>query len=128
MPKEFEMAERTSNKQIADKLDTLIGLMVAQAERDTEAAPLPVLTNEVTEPVAAPTSIKVDAAYKAHQEGKSQEHADTKGVEVVLYARKNKLGETKLAYALRSRYDEVVSKQPSHLGPVASFQPKAVAA
>lgn len=121
------MAERTSNKQIADKLDTLIGLMVAQAERETEAAPLPVLNDAVTEP-EAPTTIKVDAAYQTHQNGKAQIHADTKGVEVVLYARKNKAGETKLAYALRSRYDEVVSKQPSHLGPVASFQPKAVAA
>lgn len=120
------MAERTSNKQLADKLDTLIDLMTQQA---MAAVPnIPVLTDEVSGAETETTSIKVDAAYQTHQNGKAQSHADTKGVEVVLYARKNKAGETKLAYALRNRYDEVVSKQPSHLGAVASFQPKVAAA
>ena len=45
-----------------------------------------------------------------------------KGEEVVLYARKNKQGTTKLAYALRERYDDVISGQPSHIGAVGSFQ------
>jgi hypothetical protein len=107
-------ASRTSNKDIADKLDTLIGILTAQAEQ--------------TQPVAAsPTTeggtVQVDEAYLECMTPKAAAHATDKGEETVLYARVNKAGETKLAYALRSRYDAVVAKQPSCKGAVATFQP-----
>lgn len=109
-------AKRISNKQIADKLDTLISILTAQAMESTTPISTAVIPAEQGE-------VKVDAAYMAHMTAKAADHATLKGEEVVLYGRKNKAGETKLAYALRTRYDEVVAKQPSNLGPVGSFQP-----
>jgi hypothetical protein len=52
---------------------------------------------------------------------KAANHATSKGCEVVLYARKNQRGETKLAYALRERFDTLTDK--GLIGPVGSFQP-----
>jgi hypothetical protein len=109
-------ASRTSNKDIADRLDTLIDLLTATAI----AAPA---ATTVETPAITEGDVKVDEAYLAHMNLKAADHATTKGEEVVLYARKNKAGETKLAYALRGRYDEVVKKQPSCIGPVGSFKP-----
>ena len=106
---------RTSNKDIADKLDTLIGILTTQAMEST--------TPVQTEPTIKDGTVKVDPDYMAHMTAKAADHATNKGEEVVLYARHNKAGETKLAYALRSRYDEVVAKQPSCDGAVGSFQP-----
>jgi len=105
---------RVSNKDIVSKLDTLIDLMTAQA---VAAAPViaPATTTEGG-------TIKVDEAYLSHMTAKAADHATAKGEDVVLYGRRNKAGETKLAYALRSRYDDVVAKQPSCLGAVGSFK------
>jgi hypothetical protein len=66
-------------------------------------------------------SVKVDDAYLTHQKAKAKAHAESKGENVVLYARKNKLGETKVAYALQERYDTQIAKQPSHLGAIETF-------
>lgn len=111
-------ASRTSNKDICDKLNTLIGIMTAQA---MPAAETPV-TTPVTEGDEPESTVKVDEAYLAHMTAKAADHATAKGEEVVLYARKNKQGTTKLAYALRERYDAVISGQPSHIGAVGSFE------
>jgi hypothetical protein len=105
---------RVSNKDIASKLDTLIDLMTANA----------LATPSVPAVAAQPTEggkIEVDAAYLTHMKAKASDHATTKGSEVVLYGRKNKGGEIKLAYALRERFDEVVAKQPSCLGEIESY-------
>ncbi len=115
--------KRTTNKDIIDALakqgdsiDKLVTALTSQAMPDggTKGG-APVKTD----------SPKVDEAYLTHQKGKSQAHATDKGCEVVLYARVNKAGETKLAYAQRDRYDDVIIGQPSHIGPVATFQPAA---
>ncbi len=114
---------RTSNKDIADKLDTLIDILTAQAmpvaETPAPSDPGPIRD----EGGEAKSDIAVDEAYLAHMTAKAADHATAKGDEVVLYARKNKRAETKLAYALRERYDDVIVGQPSHLGAVGSFQP-----
>jgi hypothetical protein len=65
----------------------------------------------------------VDDAYLAHMTAKAADHATVKDESVVLYARRNKAGETKLAYALAPRFNEVVAKQPSCLGSVGVFHP-----
>lgn len=110
---------RTSNKDILVALDNgfdrLITALTANA-----IAPAATAADPVAETPAAP---QVDPAYMAHQSAKAAEHATNKGEEVVLYTRRNKSGEVKVAYALRSRFDEVVAKQPSCIGPVGSFQP-----
>lgn len=114
-------ASRTSNKDICDKLDTLIDIMTKQAMPAAD----PVVSTPVIEDdngLEAESSVAVDEAYLAHMTAKAADHATAKGSEVVLYARKNKQGTTKLAYALRERYDDVISRQPSHIGAVGSFQ------
>ena len=120
-------ASRTSNKDIADRLDTLIGIMTAQAMPvDGATLARTVVPESVVTPVTEgdepESSIAVDEAYLAHMTAKAADHATAKGEEVVLYARKNKQGTTKLAYALRERYDNVIWRQPSHIGAVGSFQ------
>lgn len=111
--------ERTSNKDIASKLDTLIDLMTANAM--AEKAP-PVLTDKVSDTTEG-SEVVIDESYLAHVKPKVQAAANTHNIEYILYARKNKRGENKLAYAQRSRYDDVVSKQPSCLGAIESFLP-----
>lgn len=110
-------AARTSNKDIANKLDTLIDLMTA-------AAQAPVVTPPVATPtVAIESAPKVDAKYLAHMNVKAAAHATKQGVETVLYSRKNKSGQVKLAYALRPRFDASLKSQPSTLGVVGTYQP-----
>lgn len=109
------MGKRVTTAELGDKLDKLIAVLTATAMA-APAAP-------VAQPEAETTELPVDAKYLAHQTEKAANHATAKGCEVVLYARKNKAGETKLAYALRDRYDEVITRQPSHLGAMGSFQP-----
>jgi len=107
-------AKRTTNKDILDRLDSLIDVLTAQAMPATPASQ-PKAENSGVE------TIEIDAAYLAHLKGKAEGHAKDKGSEVVLYSRKNKAGETKLAYALRERYDTQIVNQPSHIGAVATF-------
>jgi len=115
--KEIEMGERVSNKAILDSLesgfDRLINALTANAIAPVANAIAP------TEVAKAPP---VDPTYLAHMTAKAAEHATNKGEEVVLYTRRNKAGEAKLAYALRSRYDAVVAKQPSCTGAIGTFQ------
>lgn len=112
-------AVRTTNKDIAEKLDTLIDLMTAQAMQENVAP----AAQPKAEAEAVTKDVKLDEAYLEHQKVKAQAHATAKGSEVVLYVRRNKAGENKVAYALRPRYDEQIVKQPSHIGAVASLQP-----
>ncbi len=114
------MGERVSNKQVLEALnsgfDRLITAMTASA-----IAPAGSKTGGVDNN-AEGGEIEVDEKYLAHMTLKAAEHATAKGEDVVLYARKNKAGTTKLAYALRARFDDVVAKQPSCLGPVGEFK------
>jgi hypothetical protein len=114
---------RTSNKdvlnsveQLTSKIDSLVDALVANAQPKADATPTAI------EETATEGGIQVDPAYMACMTEKAANHATSKGSEVVLYARRNKAGEHKLAYALRERYDDVVSKQPSCIGPVGTFQ------
>lgn len=108
---------RTSNKDIADRLDTLIDLLTKQAMPANEAA-IPVL------PVKAEpeNNVDVDEAYLQHITAKAQGKADEVGEQYVVYARRNKAKQIKLAYALLSRFDSV-SKQPSCIGAIAEITP-----
>jgi len=109
---------RTSNKDILDALDSGFDRLITALTANAVAAPA-----AIAAPATPEGAVQVDEAYLAHMTVKAAEHATNKGEEVVLYARRNKAGETKLAYALRSRFDEVVAKQASCKGAVGSFQP-----
>lgn len=111
-------ASRVSNKDILDGLNTGFDRLINALTADAISIETP--ANSEATPVQ---KSEVDPSYMAHQSLKAQEHATAKGEEVVLYTRRNKNGECKVAYSLRERFDSVVSKQPSCIGPVGSFQP-----
>ena len=110
---------RTSNKDIADRLDTLIDLLVKQAM--PVAPTIPTLAVEQAE--AAPSKeggLEVDSGYKSRMEQKATAHAVKHGTDVVLYARRNKAGEVKLAYALKERWDAGI-KDGGMIGAIGVF-------
>jgi len=111
---------RTSNKDILDALDSGFDRLITAL---TANAVAPVATVASAPPAKPDGTVKVDESYLAHMTAKAADHATLKGEEVVLYARRNKANETKLAYALRSRFDAVVAKQASCKGAIGTFQP-----
>jgi hypothetical protein len=120
------MGKRVTTAELGAKLDTLIDILTAQAMPADIGKTGLVETPATSVEVETPTEdgeVAIDEAYLAHMNAKAADHATCKGSEVVLYARKNKRAETKLAYALRERYDDVIVSQPSHIGAVGSFQP-----
>lgn len=113
-------ASRTSLKDVmtaiegqSQSIDALVTALTAGAIAPAVAAP-------VTEGDDTP-KVEVAEGYLAKMTEKASAHATTKGSEVVLYARKNQRGETKLAYALRERYDALNDR--GLIGPVGTFQP-----
>ena len=109
---------RVSNKQILDALTDLPS-QIAAAMASVNVAPV---TQPVAETAAPVTdTIKVDAAYQQHMLDKIQPFADKHGEDVVLYARRNGRGETKLAYALKSKF--TVLKDRGLLGAIAIVNP-----
>lgn len=109
-------ASRTTNKDLAEKLDTLIDVLTAQAMPQA-----PVIVADAAPSTDGVEVVELDKAYLAHVTAKVTAHQKEKGGEFVLYTRKNKAGEMKLAYAARERYDAQVINQPSHIGAVATF-------
>lgn len=105
---------RMTNEQLGTKLDTLIDVLTKQA-LPAPAAPVAAVADS-----EAP-AIEVSEGYLSKMTEKASNHATSKGCEVVLYARKNQRGETKLAYALRERFDALTDK--GLIGAVGTFQP-----
>lgn len=112
------MAERTSNRQILDAIEN----QTASIDRLVEALTTTAISDAPAKPEAEQSnSVDVSEGYLAKMTEKAAAHATKHGAEVVLYARNNKAGETKLAYALRERYDTL--RDGGLIGPVGSFQP-----
>jgi len=109
-------AKRTTMKDLSNKLDTLIDVLTAQAIPSE-----PVIVADAAPSTDGVEVVEIDKAYLAHVTKKVTAFAKEKGGEYVLYTRKNKAGEMKLAYAARERYDTQVINQPSHIGAVATF-------
>ena len=110
---------RVSNKQLLEAING-IAPAIAEALRNAGTAPA---TPEVT--TAAPSNdgeVKVNPDYLANRKVAAQAHANKTGGEVVLYARRNLQGQTKLAFAQRGRYDTL--KDRGLIGPVASYHPE----
>ena len=113
---------RTSNKDVLDAIQSQtasIDKLVTALTGSAMAAPA--VATPITEGEGEAPAIEVPEGYLAKMTEKAANHATSKGCEVVLYARKNQAGETKLAYALRERFDTLTDK--GLIGPVGSFQP-----
>jgi hypothetical protein len=120
-PKELKMGDkRTSLKDVlaaieqqGQSIDALVTALTKDAIAPAAAIAAPV--------IGETPKVEVAEGYMAKMTEKAANHATTKGSEVVLYARKNQRGETKLAYALRDRFDSLNDK--GMIGPVGTFQP-----
>lgn len=118
---------RTSNKQI---LDAILDLTVAiKGMAAPAAAPVatpvaiatPIEVAAATQPKVE-TPVKIDAAYLSHVSGgKALAYANKTGEQVVIYARRNGHGETKLAYCAASKWTGL--KDKANLGAVATVEP-----
>lgn len=109
---------RTSNKDIADKLDTLIGLMIAAQQSETVVKP---------EPVATPAqpkveTVKVDKAYLNAMVPKWQTLANKNNVSYVGYAYRKSSGKTGLWGCPVDQFQKV-SQRENCLGAVIQIDP-----
>ena len=112
-----ELADRLDS--VADNLDKLVNIMTAQAIQPVATQP----TAEVNAPTAKQSKeVEVDPAYLAHMSAKAEAHAKTKGEDVVLYARQNKQGQLKLAYAMSQRFVDQIARQKSCRGVIKTFK------
>jgi hypothetical protein len=100
-------------EQQATSIDALVTALTADAIAPAAAKAAPA--------VGDTPKVEVAEGYLAKMNEKAAAHATSKGSEVVLYARKNQRGETKLAYALRERFDALNDR--GMIGPVGTFQP-----
>lgn len=113
--------KRTSMKDVLNAVETQTQSIDALVTALTANAIAPAaIAAPVVDGGEAP-KVEVAEGYMAKMTEKAANHATTKGSEVVLYARKNQRGETKLAYALRDRFDSLNDK--GLIGAVGTFQP-----
>jgi hypothetical protein len=115
---------RTSNKAIADKLDTLIELLIQAQVRPVINAetvtPKPVVVEAPVEMVVEkPTEIEIPESYRTYVSAKAQAHANAKGGAVIMYARRNLANQVKLAYCMADRFPTL--KDRGLIGPQAAF-------
>lgn len=123
--------QRTTNKDILEALEAQTAAIGALAEaisgnvtpqpfKAPAADNVPTLTTPVAKGEAA-QSLNVNEQYLNRMVEKAQKHSSAKGAGVVLYARRNKSGEVKLAYALMERYAEL--RDNGLIGPIRTFEP-----
>lgn len=101
-------AARTSNKDILEAINGLTSAVMALVERQSQplAAPVaqPVAEQPaVLTPASAEPTVKVAPSYLAHTVSRVEAKVKAEGVDYVIYARRNQLGETKLAYRKASQ-------------------------
>lgn len=110
-------SQRTSNKDIADKLDTLIGLLTAQAQNQTVT---PSVT-EAPQPKAG-RKLKISEDYLAKMQPKWQALANKRGSTVVGYAYRKSNGKVGLWGCDISSYADV-EQRDSTIGAVMEVHP-----
>ncbi len=115
------MSTRTSNKQILEAVtetNAAINALVAALTQNV-STPAPADNAPTLTPVAnerPEQTIRVPASYKAHMESKVATVAHDKGEDMMLYARHNLAGETKLAYCTLARWSTL--KDRGLIGPI----------
>ena len=105
-----DKVKRVSNERILTALEALPVAIAAAMGTVATAAPIADST-ESSEDDNGLDKIQVDAAYLSHVSAKLQDRANDTGETYVLYARKNKAGETKLAYCLGSAWSALTDRR-----------------
>lgn len=119
--------QRTTNKDILEALEAQTAAIGALAEAISgNVTPQPFKAEDsqtvpTLEQGAATQSLNVNEQYLNRMVEKAQKHSSAKGAGVVLYARRNKSGEVKLAYALMERYASL--RDNGLIGPIRTFEP-----
>lgn len=113
-----DQSNRVSNRQILDVL-TDLPAAIASAIAGS-AAPVAIATP--ADDSAKAETPAVDAAYLSHVASKLQVRANDTKQDFVLYARRNKAGETKLAYCVASKWSTLTDKRI--IGPVKTVSPE----
>ena len=116
--------QRTSNKDIADKLDVLITLLTNQAQAATvKASPQIAAAIPASQPKAADTGTEpsFEPKYVARMQQVVSDAVKRDGKSRVLYARRNLNNEFKLAYALKQDWIDGTVKDRQKLGVVEVF-------
>ncbi len=102
--------KRVSNERILTALEALPAA-IAAAMGTTASTQTVASTTEGSEDDNGLDKVQVDAAYLSHVSAKLQDRANGDGNTYVLYARKNKAGETKLAYCLGSAWSGLTDRR-----------------
>lgn len=106
--------QRTSNKEILEAINALTAaITAAHTAAPAQVAPAPEVKAE------REAAVNVPATYMTHMQDKASAWAKQKGENVVLYARRNSNDETKLAYALKSRFLRL--KDKGFIGAIAEY-------
>ena len=115
--------QRTSNKDVLDAINALTQAITQSViNAPAPAAPAQVQVAQAPEETNAP--VKLDPCYVNHVKvAKAQPYANDKGADVVLYARHNGRGETKLAYCLAEKFAKL--RDRGLIGAIAIMNPEA---
>ena len=115
--------QRTSNKDIADKLDVLISILTTQAQAATVTPKAEPQMQASMVPSAPVTEDLPQFAPKYHAKMRqiTADAVSNDGKARVLYARRNLKGEDKLAYALKQDWIDGTVKDRQALGVVEVF-------
>ena len=119
--------QRTSNKDILEAIasqTTAINALVS-AISGTVATPAQTQAPAPVNETAASPDIQVKKSYSNHMVAKVTDKVNEDGASRALYARRNGNGETKLAYCLLSRLDDVKVRDRGYLGTLQIIEPSA---
>jgi hypothetical protein len=114
--------QRTSNKDIASKLDTLIELLTAQSMAQNQTPTVSVQPTVAEPQPAKQDSVKIDAKYLAKMEPKWQAYANKLGQTVVGYAYRKSNGKVGL-WGCPSNEVADVSARESFIGCIKEVHP-----
>lgn len=110
--------KRVSNERILTALEGLPAAIAAAMAPTHVAAPVESESAAQGETIDAP----IDPNYLTHVTGKLQERANMNSMTYVLYARKNKAGETKLAYCAADKWSALTDRRI--IGAVSTVSPE----
>ncbi len=124
-----EATGRVSNKQILTALTDLPAQIAAALAGAMPAAPAVIPTLDPIDDAVPTVAVvgedikaKLDPGYVTHVTATLQKRANETGMDYVLYARKNKRDENKLAYCAADKWAGLTDRRI--IGPVSTVSPK----
>lgn len=101
---------RVSNRAILSALEGLPAAIAAAMAPAQAAAPAE-STQTMGDEKGETTTAEIDPGYLSHVSGTLQDRANLNNMAYVMYARKNKAGETKLAYCPADKWSALTDRR-----------------